>query len=247
MLVEMRGSTMSPLMATPRAGHHSEMCVAADAGPVVLADAHLHAVHQAPERARHGRHHARVVARAAADLLQRRLVDQPVRAEERRRRLAAEAGGALRRHPRGVVVGRADPQPARMLGRAPALAQPVRQPDVVRVHVRDDDAQDRQAVERGREHLLPLRLRFVAGDAAVDHRPALAAVEAVAQQPEVDVVEGEGQRHAHPAHAGSDLEGGAGGRERVAEGVLQFGFLRIHAGGLAQLTLTSTSTLIGAF
>jgi hypothetical protein len=69
----------------------------------------------------------------------------------------------------------------------------VRQADVVGVHVRDDDAQDRQAFELGGEHLLPLRLGLVAADAAVDHRPAGAAVQLVAQQPQVDVVQREGQ------------------------------------------------------
>ena len=194
------------------------------------ADAHHVAVLQAPERARHapapcpgsswnGRGSCPATLR----------VGQAVRAEELRRRLAAEAGGALRRQARRVVVGRTDPQPARMLGRAPALAQPVRQADVVRVHVRDQHAQDGQAFQRGGEHLLPLRLGFVPRDAAVDDGPALAAVELVAQQPEVDVVQREGERHPDPAHAGRDLERGAGFGEGVVQRVLQLGFEGIHA------------------
>ena len=99
---------------------------------------------------------------------------------------------------------------------------------MVGVHVGDDDAQDRHALQLRLEHLLPLRARLVAGDAAVGHRPALDAVDAVAKQPEVDVVEREGQPHADPAHAGRHFQGPAGLGERVAEGVVEFAFEEVH-------------------
>ena len=63
------------------------------------------------------------------------------------------------------------------------------------------------------------------GDAAVDDGPALArlAFLAVAQQPQVDVVERERQAHAQPAHAGRHRQRAPGPAAR-AEGVVEFGF-----------------------
>jgi hypothetical protein len=148
----------------------------------------------------------------------------PCEAKKLRRRVAARqrvAGGA--EHAGHVVVGGADPH-----RRLPALAQPVRQPDVVGVHVGDDDAQDRQALQLGLEDLLPLRARLGVVDAAVDHRPAGHAVQGVAQQPEVDVVERKGQPHADPAHAGRHFHGFAGLGQRVAQGVVEFAFEEVH-------------------
>lgn len=191
--------------------------VAGDAAPVVVADAQRQAVDQPAVLRRHRRHQARVVAGARTHLRHRVGVDQPMRGEERRRAVTAEAGGRLAADARRVVVGRADPQP-----RTPALGQPVRQPDVVGVHVRDDHAQHRQRVEPLREHTLPGVARRVAGDAAVDDGPAFAAVVgAVAQQPEVDVVERERQPHAHPTQPRRDLEHRAGRRHRVGQRVVQ--------------------------
>ena len=51
---------------------------------------------------------------------------------------------------------------------------------------------------------------------------------AVAQQPEVDVVEREGQRHAQPAHAGCELERAAERRQLVGQGVVELGFVGLH-------------------
>ncbi|MCY1552667.1 hypothetical protein D9M68_890770 [compost metagenome] len=65
-------------------------------------------------------------------------------------------------------------------------------------------------------------------DAAVDHRPALDAVDRVAQQPEVDVVQRKGQPHADPAHAGRDFQCFAGGGQGVAQGVVEFAFEEVH-------------------
>jgi hypothetical protein len=53
-----------------------------------------------------------------------------------------------------------------------------------------------------------LRLDVVEVEAGVDDGPAVLFLE----QPEVDVVQLEGQRHAQPAHAGRDLQRLAGCR-----------------------------------
>ena len=126
-----------------------------------------------------------------------------------------------------LVVGAADPQAAVVLGRAPALAQPVRQPDVVGMHVGDQHAQHRQALQLLLEHLLPQRARFGPVDAAVHHGPAFAALKAVAQQPKVDVVERERQAHAQPFDARPQFDGaprrGQLVTQRVVQGTFEFG------------------------
>ena len=50
----------------------------------------------------------------------------------------------------------------------------------------------------------------------------------VAQQPEVDVVERERQAHAHPVHAGRDLERAPGLGGRGAEAVVELAFQSVH-------------------
>ena len=77
-------------------------------------------------------------------------VDQAMAGHEARGRLAADRRDAALREAGGVEVGRADPQ-----AHAPSLGQPLRVADVVRVHVRDDHAQHRQAIEVVREDPLP--------------------------------------------------------------------------------------------
>ncbi len=96
------------------------------------------------------------------------------------------------------------------------------------MHVGDDDAQDRQALQLRLEDLLPLGARFLLRNAAVDHRPALDTVQGVAQQPEVDVIECEGQHHPDPAHTGRDFDRFAGLRQGVAQWVVEFAFEEVH-------------------
>lgn len=60
-----------------------------------------------------------------------------------------------------------------------------------------------QALQFLCEHLFPVGARLGVVDAGVHHGPALAAVDAVAQQPQIDVVEREGQLHAHPLDPGA--------------------------------------------
>jgi hypothetical protein len=83
---------------------------------------------------------------------------------------------------------------------------------MVRVHVRHDHAQYGQALQLGLENLLPLRTALGPVNAAVHHRPAfqvgaLAAGigQAVAQQPQVDMVQRKRQHHAYPVHTGGNL------------------------------------------
>ena len=86
------------------------------------------------------------------------------------------------------------------------------QAHVVRVHVRDQHAQDRQALQRLRFDLLPSLSGGGVVDAAVHRRPAFlhhaglrGMGQAVTQQPQVDVVEGKGQAHAQPENTWGHL------------------------------------------
>jgi hypothetical protein len=92
---------------------------------------------------------------------------------------------------------------------------------MVGVHVRDQHAQQRQPIQLAVEHLLPAGAGVGVVDAAVHRRPAVAAVDAVAQQPQVDVVQRKRQRHAQPAHAGRHLQRGARRGQLVAQRVAQ--------------------------
>ena len=183
----------------------------------------------------HVRHQAGIVAGAAADFLQRVGIHQAVRCKKPGGCLTAKAGGAVGRHARGVEIGRADPQVAPMRGRAPALAQPVGQANMIRVHVRHDDPQNRQAFQLGRKNRLPLRFGFGPADAAIHRTPALdfftrrvRAIHLVAQQPEVDVVQRKRQAHAQPFDARGDLKRAAAGRKRLTQGVMELLFKVIH-------------------
>ena len=200
------------------------MAVARDALPIAPADVQPHAVHQPAEAPRHLAHHAGVVVGTRAQFRQRRVVGHAVAGIEGGRMLAAVrvADGAAG-HARGVPVGGADPQPA-----AEAFGEPVRQADVIGVHVGADHAQHRQTLQLGGEHLLPGGAGLGVVDAAIDDGPALAPaggrVFMVAQQPQVDVVQRKGQPHAQPAHAVGNVQHLPGLRQRVAEGIVQFAF-----------------------
>ena len=213
-------------MSTPSDSHQK----AGDAAPEMAPDRQRLMVHQAAELAWHTRHQAGVVAGAPTDLFERVRIAQSVGPEECGGALATETGGALRADAGRVVVGGAAPEVAGLIGGAPPLAQPFRQADVVRVHVRDQYAQDRQALQFLPEDLLPLGSGLVVGDTGVDHCPAFAPVQLVAQQPEVDVVQRKGQGHADPLHTGRDLDAAARLGQAVAQGVEQAGF-ELVAGG----------------
>jgi hypothetical protein len=86
------------------------------------------------------------------------------------------------------------------------------------MEVSGDHAADALAVELVREDALPQRARVRQPEPGVDHGEAVAVV----QEPEVDVIQRERQRHAEPADAGSDGERGAG-RGRPGPRMLESG------------------------
>ncbi len=190
------------------------MAVARDAAPVALSDAQHVAVLQAHETRGHGGHQAAVVVGALADGGQSLRVGEALRGVVRRHRLPADGHAAARRHARDGIVGGAHPQQA-----IPARGEPVRQPDVVWVHVRDDHAQHRQAAQLRGEHLLPRCAGRRGVDAAIHNRPAAHAVEGVFQQPEVDVVQRERQPHAQPAQPRRQLDAFSQCGRRFSKGV----------------------------
>src|SRR5207302_4438774 len=64
---------------------------------------------------------------------------------------------------------------------------------------------ERPAVERLREHALPQGARLLEPDTRVDDRPSRTVVE----EPEIDVVEAEPERHAEPLDAREHVDGRA--------------------------------------
>ena len=73
------------------------------------------------------------------------------------------------------------------------------------MEVGDDDTRERPAVERLGEHALPQGARLLEPDARVDDRPSRTVVE----EPEIDVVEAERERHAEPLDAREHVDGRA--------------------------------------
>ena len=196
------------------------------------ANVHDTATHQATVGGRHLRHHAGIEAGTGANLRQGLRIGEPVRSHERSGCFTAHRGVGAAAQARRGKVGGAHPQAALEAGvdlrggAAPALCQPVRQADMVRVHVRHQHAQHRQAIKLSGHHLFPGGAGGVVGNAAIDRRPALqravGAFDLIAQQPQVDVVQGKGQRHAQPAHARRHRHGVAQGGQRVGPGVVRF-------------------------
>ena len=101
---------------------------------------------------------------------------------------------------------------------APALGQPARVADVVGMEVRDDHARQGAPLELRREHALPGLAHVGETDPRVHGRPALA----VLHEPEVDVIEREGQGHPQPLDAGGD-DGGAAWGGRLRPGMDEVG------------------------
>jgi hypothetical protein len=98
------------------------------------------------------------------------------------------------------------------------------------------------------DDLLPGGAGGVGAGAAIDQRQPVPAFDPVVQQPQIDVVEGEGQRHAQPAQAGRNVVHRAGRGDAVAEGITELGFERIHGETFVvrqtlQATMQSTLTL----
>ena len=206
---------------------------AADALPNALTDAHARAVHQAHIGVGDFGHHAGVITDTGFYLCQFVRLAPAMCFEKSHCGCAAKIGQPAASEQRRLVFAGAHPQ-----GRLPALAQPVGQAHVVGVHVRDQHAQDGQALQCLRFDLLPSLSGGGVVDAAVHRRPALlhhvglgGVGQAVAQQPKVDVVEGEGQTHAQPEHAWRHFGDRAGRRQVLTQRVDQRQHGRARLGG----------------
>jgi hypothetical protein len=197
---------------------------AGDHAPAGTADAQLLAILQPDVRFRHGRHQRWVIVTAAAHLFQHRLVGQAMTLEVGDRGRAVHAGQRGRHHPGEAEFPCRDPE-----RRAEPLAQPAGQPHVVGMAMGREHTQQRLAGQGAGEQLLPGGAGRVGAGAAIDHARAGAVVDLVLEQPEVDVVERERQRHARPGQAGRDRVQRAGRWYRVAEGIGQLGLERVHA------------------
>ena len=85
---------------------------------------------------------------------------------------------------------------------------------------------------------LPKPARVVGREAAIDDRQAIAVLE----QPEIDVIERERQRHAQPMHAGGDFARLARRRGR-AMGIVEDLFGRHESMGGRKLGVESSAEL----
>jgi hypothetical protein len=80
------------------------------------------------------------------------------------------------------------------------------------------------------ENLLPLGAGLWIVQAAIHHGPALNPMDLVLQQPQIDVVQGERQRHAVPKNTLYHFNALAGRGQGVTQGIVQFLFEQIHRG-----------------
>jgi hypothetical protein len=177
--------------------------------PLTPADRELVAVHHAQIALRDRRHAAHVafaLARALGDRRGRKAVAH----EEVDGVVGVEAAEVLaRRVRREILRGR---HPHRRPG---LLHQPPGASHVVGVVMRDHEVLHRLAGEEPAEVLLPQIPRGLHAVSRVDQGEAVA----VGEDPEVDVVERERQRHADPPHAVGDRQRLAGLRDALAEGM----------------------------
>src|SRR6187431_3319446 len=101
------------------------------------------------------------------------------------------------------ILGGSHPQshgPALMLA---TRRQPMGQSKVIGMKMRAYNTEQWLAVKRAIKQLFPRMLRGITGDAAIDQRVTSAPVDLVVKHPQVDVIERERQRHAHPMHTGA--------------------------------------------
>jgi hypothetical protein len=71
------------------------------------------------------------------------------------------------------MVSRAHPKMARLIWCAPQVTQPIRQTNMVRVHMGHNYAQDWQAFKMVVEYLLPMLLGSITGNAAIYNGPTI--------------------------------------------------------------------------
>ena len=82
-----------------------------------------------------------------------------------------------------------------------AFDQPTGQPDMVGMHMGDNHLMDRLAAHKAVKQLFPMGARAVHINTCIDNHPAIA----IAQQPDIDVVQRIGQIHTRPKNAISHL------------------------------------------
>jgi hypothetical protein len=177
--------------------------------PLASADRKLVAVHHAPVKARDFGH-AAPIAVAGAHLLRKAREVESIAPEE------AHAGFAV--ESRRVVMCRVRRQELRgghPHRRARFRHEPRGASHVIGVIVRDDDGLHGLAGHQAREVPLPEIPGRLDAESRVDEREALAILE----DPQVDVVEGERQRHADPPHALGDAQRLAGLGDALVEGM----------------------------
>ena len=156
-------------------------------------------------------------------LFEQRGVGQAVALEMGNRRGAVDPGQGRRHHAPETVFAGSDPE-----RRVETAAQPVRQADMVWMAMGGDYPQQGLSLHAIGEHLFPRSAGGIGGDAAIDGAPARAGRAVVGEQPQVDMVERERQRHAQPAEAGSELVHGADGGHGVAEGIGKLQLESVH-------------------
>src|SRR5258706_5213956 len=189
------------------------MAVTHDDSPIAAADAMRLPVHQAPVAGGKTGHPTAIVGAALLHELEP-FPGESVAHEHGHHVVEAETRASFAHRVRGEILRLRHPE----LG-AGALGEPRRQTGMVGVMVGDYEAPDRTPRDACGEDTLPQRARDVVADAAVDEGPAFAVFE----EPEIDVVERKGQRHAQPVRAGRDLQRVAGRRLRAVR-ILQDGF-----------------------
>ena len=199
------------------------MTEAGDDAPLLLANLDQVAILHAGIGLRNSRHQRRIIIAALAHALDQLRVEQSVALEMRQCGRAVDARQGGRHHARETVFAGRHPE-----RRAGAGAQPVRQAHVVRVAMGGEHAHQRFGPGALRQHLVPGGAGGVVGDAAIDGGPAAAALELIAQQPQVDMVEGKRQRHAQPVQAGRQFGQRSRRGQHVAKRIVQLRFGRIH-------------------
>lgn len=224
------------------------MAVARHHFPIARADTHDIAIADTPIFRRNRRHERRVIAIALAQRIERRFVGQAVRREMRRRSLAARvravAGG---HHAAHRVFAERHPQAHVPSILVAARADPVGKSQMIRMTMRDDHTQHRLSIEHGIEHALPVRADRIARNAAIDDGPAFHTVDFIGEQPQIDVIERERQRHAQPEHARRHFHDAARFGQPVRENIVELVFECVHSVpvsgfaprcNLAKLTIT---------
>jgi hypothetical protein len=186
----------------PQAHVLGAMAVASDDAPDAAADFDLVAISHAPIRVRHFRDGFAEAAEAHFVTIERVFVPAGGAIETHAlfRRFAACVGDE---HAAGDVFKPAHPE-----GRVELAADPTGEPHVVGMHVRADHALDRLAVQSRIEDRAPIFARLFERDAGIDDGPAVA----IGDQPQIDPLQRERQRHAYPEHARRNLARLARGR-----------------------------------